>query len=463
VDQEADDRNPAGLTRREFEIGTPRGFGIGLLTIVLVGIVVRIIFDLVWADGSPLGGDPLFFQQTAAQLAHGGGYAIPFLGHGQPVATALHPPMFSLVLAALDVLGLQSPDAHRWALAFISSGAIVAMGFLGRRLMSPSVGLVAASIAALNPLWIQPSGKVLSESIYLIVIPLTLLASLRCIERPSRLRFVVVGLTIGIAALTRSEALMLVVLLGVPLVLFASRSWKERARLGLLLLVGFGLVIGPWLVRNDAQLGGLTFTTDSGTTLVGANTATTFDPGSPLYGSFDGVVQFGSAAYLIKYGRPPGHARAWTELTLDNALGKLGTDYARGHLSDLPGVILAREGRLWGVYDSGSQLTFDLSSDGDGVRPVQLAGQYLNWVLIPLTIGGGIVLYRYSRRDLVVVAAPIVAVAINAAVAFGSTRYRALADPSDAVLAAIGIVCIIRWMIRVRWQRSAPPALGTSP
>jgi hypothetical protein len=30
-------------------------------------------------------------------------------------------------------------------------------------------------------------------------------------------------------------------------------------------------------------------------------------------------------------------------------------------------------------------------------------------------------------------------------------------------LAAIGIVCIIRWMIRVRWQRSAPPALGTSP
>jgi hypothetical protein len=268
---------------------------------------------------------------------------------------------------------------------------------------------------------------------------------------------------IGIAALTRSEALLLIVMLGLPLVAFASRSWRDRAILGLILLAGFSLVIGPWLIRNDIEVGGLTFTTDSGTTLVGANTSTTFDPDSPLYGSFDGVVQFGSAAYLYKYGRPPGHARTWTELTLDNALGRLGTQYARGHLRDLPGVILAREGRLWGVYASGSQLTFDLSSDGDGVRPVQLAGQYLYWILMPLTIGGGIVLYRHSRRDLVVVAAPIVAAAVNAAVAFGSTRYRAIADPSDAVLAAIGIVFAVRWLSHAQWPRSRRLVLPTSP
>jgi hypothetical protein len=430
----------------------PRWFGLGLTVLVVLGIVMRIVFAIVWQDGMPLYGDPSFFQQTAAQLAHGNGYVLPYFGGGKPVATALHPPVFSVVLAALDVLRIQSADAHRIALAFIASGGIVAMGFLGRRLMSPAAGLLAAGIAAFGPLWIQPSGKVLSESVYLVVIPLLLLAALRCIDRPSRLRFAVVGLTIGIAALTRSEALSLILLLGVPLVLFATRPWRERVRFGLIMVAGFALIVGPWLIRNDVEMGGFTVSTDNGTTLVGAYTPVTFDPNSPLYGSFSGGVQNGVAAVLFKYSPPPDHAKHWTELTLNNALGHIGITYARGHLSDLPGVVLAREGRLWGVYASGSQLAFDVASDGNGVQGFQVAGQYLNWFLIPLTIGGGIVLYRRSRRDFVVVAAPIVAVALSAALTFGSTRYRALAEPSDAVLAAIGALFVIERITRVRWR-----------
>ena len=431
---------------------SPRWFGLGLMVLVVVGIAMRIVFAIVWQEGKPLLGDPLFFQQTAAQIAHGNGYVAAFVARGKPVATATHPPGFSIVLAALDILRIQSANAHRIALAFIASGGIVAMGFLGRRLMSPVAGLLAAGIAALSPLWVQPSGKVLSESVYLVVIPLVLVAALRCIDRPSRLRFAVVGLTIGVAALTRSEALSLILLLGIPLVMFATRPWRERARLALILLVGFALIVGPWLIRNDIELGGFTVSTDNGTTLVGANTQTTFDPNSPLYGSFDEVAQFAGAAVVFKYSPPPGHAKRWTELTLNNALGHIGTTYARGHLGDLPGVVLAREGRLWGVYASGSQLDFDVASDGNGVRGFQEAGQYLNWFLIPLTIGGGIVLYLRSRRDLVVVAAPIVAAALTAALTFGSTRYRAVAEPSDALLAAIGAVFVIERLTRVRWR-----------
>ena len=106
------------------------------------------------------------------------------------------------------------------------------MGFLGRRLMSPATGLLAAGIAAFSPVWVQPSGKVLSESVYLVVIPLVLLAALRCVERPSLLRFAAVGLMIGIAALTRSEATSLILLLGIPLMLFTTRPWRERGHSG---------------------------------------------------------------------------------------------------------------------------------------------------------------------------------------------------------------------------------------
>ena len=357
---------------------SPRWFGLGLVVLVILGIVVRIAFAIVWQDGKPLYGDPLLFQQTASYLAHGQGYVTPFLGRGTPAATAFHPPVFPVVLAVLDVLGLQSADVHRIALAFISSGGIVAMGFLGRRLMSPATGLLAAGIAALGPLWVQPSGKVMSESVYLVVVPLVLLAALRCIERPSRLRLAAVGLMIGVAALTRSEAVYLIILLGIPVVLFATRPWKERARFGLIVLAGFALVVGPWLIRNDVELGGFTLSTDSGTTLVGVYSPATFDPNGPLYGGTDGNYEFEVSATLVKLEHPPDHAKHWTELTLSNAESHIATTYARGHLSDLPGVILAREGRLWGLYASGSQLQFDVATDANGVRGFQLAGQYLN-------------------------------------------------------------------------------------
>ena len=437
------------------EILSSRWFWTTLMALFILGIGMRVLFVVGWTHGMTLSGDPLFFQRVAASLSDGNGYAI--LRDGQATPTALHPPTFPLVLALLNLIGIQSANAHRFALAFISAGAIPVMGLLGRRLRSPLTGLVAAGIAAFGPLWIQPSGKLLSESVYLVVIPLVLLTALRCIDRPSPWRFLVVGLTVGIAALTRSEALSLVVLLGVPLFLFVPRSWGARVKLGLILLVGVGLVVGPWVVRNDLQLGGLVLSTNSGTTIVGAYTRTTFNPNSPLYGSFSDAAEFGDAA-ILKRKPPPDHAKRWSERDLSNVLGQIGTRYARLHLSDLPGVVLAREGRMWGFYASGSELQFDLAQDGNGVRSFQVAGEYLNWILIPLAIFGGVVLYRRRRFDFVIVFAPIVAAALNAAFAFGSTRYRALAEPSIALLAAIALAVLLKLL----WRALEVPPLPSS-
>jgi hypothetical protein len=112
---------------------------------------------------------------------------------------------------------------------------------------------------------------------------------------------------------------------------------------------------------------------------------------------------------------------------------------------------------LWGVFDSGSELTVDIAADGDGVRSVQIAGQYVNWVLLPLAVGGGVVLFRRKRRDLVIVVAPIVATGISAALTFGSTRYRALAEPSLALLAAVGAVVLIQGLLKTRRRRVTIP------
>jgi hypothetical protein len=73
----------------------------------------------------------MFFQQTAASLSdgHGYGYAVDFPGTGKPAPTALHPPIFPIVLALLDLVRLQSAEAHRIALAFVSAVSVVATPF----------------------------------------------------------------------------------------------------------------------------------------------------------------------------------------------------------------------------------------------------------------------------------------------------------------------------------------------
>ena len=212
-------------------------------------------------------------------------------------------------------------------------------------------------------------------------------------------------------------------------------------------------------MRNEVELGGLTLSTDSGTTWVGAYSPNTFSPPNPLYGGFDNDIQFVDAAFLYETA-PPDHAKAWTELTLYNALGHSGLTF-RGHLSDLPGVVLAREGRLWGVYTIGSQLLYD-TEEGGQVRGFFVAGQFVEWISIPLAIAGGILLGRHSRRHLVVIVAPVVVAAVNAAVFYGTTRLRVVAEPSLFLLASIALVTTFHWIRSHRqrrdWTETAPRA-----
>ena len=156
-------------------------------------------------------------------------------------------------------------------------------------------------------------------------------------------------------------------------------------------------------------------------------------------------TQFADAAVFLKGGRPPGGAKTWTELTLNNAVGNAGMTFARRHLSDLPGVVLAREGRLWGVYSIGTQLHND-DVDGGWVKGFYIAGWFFEWISLPLAVAGAVILGRRSKRRLVVVVAPIVIAAFNAAVFIGSTRLRVVAEPSLFLLASIAIVSAFQWL-----------------
>jgi Dolichyl-phosphate-mannose-protein mannosyltransferase len=410
---------------------------------VLVGLVARLVF--VTTTRFPVALDAVAYRLLARNLADGRGYVRPLYGHPlKLVATAAHPPLFSSVLAVFDTIGLQSLTEQRVALAIVGSLAVLIMGLLGREVSGPAVGIGAALISALDPLWLGPIGALMSESIYLIIIPLVMLLALWCLERPTFWRFGALGLAIALGVLTRSEAIDFVVLLGVPLLLMIRVSWKSRFVLGVALLVGVTLLLGPWLVRNEVKMGGAVLSTQEGGTLLGSYCSSAFDRANGAYGSFSAGCAIGFAAILRADVKPPDRAQGWTELSLDRATTESAKRYALSHLGDLPRVVLAREESAWGLGNQNFQL--QLAEAEGRNRTSELVGKALYWVLVPFVIVGAVVLARRSPRRFVVVVVPIAVAVLTVALTYGSTRLRVVAEPSLAVLAALGVVRAVQWL-----------------
>jgi hypothetical protein len=87
-------------------------------------------------------------------------------------------------------------------------------------------------------------------------------------------------------------------------------------------------------------------------------------------------------------------------------------------------------------------------------RWVTALGLIAYYPLIALAIAGGFVLARRSPRSLWVILVPAVASTIGVAVSYGQTRFRAAAEPSIVVLAALALV-VMADRLRADTGRSA--------
>ena len=159
---------------------------------------------------------------------------------------------------------------------------------------------------------------------------------------------VVVGLAVGLAALTRGEGVLLVPLMVVPLTL-GSRAvrWKLRVRAFLMAVVACLAVLAPWAWRNEAVFSqSVLLSTNSNEVLVYANCDDTY------YGDVIGFWQFGCQQQIRD---PDGDGVSNFEPSGDEAersvyWRSVGVAYAREHVGRVPLVVLARIGRQWEVY-----------------------------------------------------------------------------------------------------------------
>jgi 4-amino-4-deoxy-L-arabinose transferase-like glycosyltransferase len=391
-----------------------------LAAIAAGGLVLRLVYVHVLERGVRGLGDWHFFHSLPNLMAEGRGFVDPFIlvQRGEEVATALHPPLWPLVLTPVSWLGGESALAHRTVGCVLGAAVIVLLGLLGRRIGGERAGLVAAGIGALHPLLIAADGSLMSETLYGLLVLTALLLALRMLDTPGRLVALGLGLAIGLAALTRSEALLLLPLLALP-VAFSARPGRW-ARVGLACL-GCALVVLPWTARNLAAF--------DRPVLVSHNDSTVF-AGANCDRTYGGQDLGGWNLECISERRTDLDEGEQAEIWREEGL-----EYARDHAGELPGVLAVRVLRTWSLWQPRRQLEF-----GEGrARWAETAGVIAYFLLVPFAIWGAVLLWRADRAPLLVLLSPVVLVLASSLVAYGVPRFRHAADLCIVVLAAYAV------------------------
>lgn len=373
-------------------------------------------------------GDAFYFHYQAQLLVDGHGWFVdPFryLFQVQGVASASHPPLWTLVLSLGDLVGIRSYFAQLFLGCVVDGAAVYVTGLAATEAAGTRAGLLAASVAAVYPGFWGNAGTGLSETLLLLVVASVLWAALRYRRSPGWGRAGVLGALCALAALDRSEQILLVPFLLLPVLLLhraPSPSPSLRRRLA---HVGTGLVVavvvlGPWVGFNLSRMRPPEYlSSELGATLAGANCAQTYR--GPLLGSWSNTCAL-SALTKGDESHEDLHQRAVAFRWMDVHAGRL------------PVVVGARLGRELGVFRPFEQLSLD-RLEGRAIWPARFGlGGF--WALSVLALAGAVSLFR--RQITLVPFVGITATTLSVAAAtYGSTRLRVPLEVVVVVLAAI--------------------------
>jgi 4-amino-4-deoxy-L-arabinose transferase-like glycosyltransferase len=396
--------------------------------IIAVGFVVRVAFIWFVARGDGPLGDQLFYSAQAIKNSQGGWFEQPF-APGEPAAD--HPPLTAFVLTPVTWMFEWTGSVvtiQRLFTAMVGALSIVLMALLGRQVGGPRVGLIAAGLTAVYAnVWLN-DGLIMAEAFTFALTVLLTMAVLRQLDAPSRRGSAVIGVLLGLLALTRPEFVLVGVLLAGLFALLprGAPAWRERlVQISVVAVVAIA-TIAPWVIWNQVRFDGpVTISTNDGLTIAGANCDRTY---------FEDVGGWDIwCAYETEIPEGFDNAQASALMRAD------GLAYWREHIDRYPVVAAARVARVLSVGYIGATAEAG-TSEG---RPVWAShlGMVQYWLLIPFAVIG--FRRRATTEQRIVLLGCIPIVLAVALVANAYVRFRVPAEVGLVVLAALGIDVVI--------------------
>ena len=365
---------------------------------------------------------------TASSDEHswdGAARAYRIYGLLHPDVGSFRPPLYPLLVAGIYHLHGHAPAAVRLWQAVMGTVTCALLCAVGCRIGGQRVGLIAAGLAAVYPLFVFFAAVLMVETLLVLLTAAALLLALRFEAEPSARRAAALGAALGLGALCKP-----VLLAWVPLLLW---GWWRRSSLGrrgraacTAAAVGaLVLVIAPWAARNAAVQGYLVPVSSN----LGMNLLIGNEPGA------DGGYQFGRD-YMGMVDQIAGaeeHPVARDRLAARAALGWMVADPIRS------GWLAARKLLLfWSPVqpdESRWRHLIALLSSG----PLLVAGLWGTWRL-------------RGRPEAWAVSTLALSLSLVHAVFFAHIRFRLPVDA--ALMAPASLLLVEGWR---RWRRRGRP------
>lgn len=320
---------------------------------------------------------------------------------------------------------------HWWAVyvvqSLLSTATLLGIYLLARRLFSPRVAMVALFLSAGYLPFLAYAHVLMPETLFITFLVFSTYTFVRGVHDNSRRWLSLSGILCALAALTRSEALLLPVVFFLWIALSPGR-WPilRRLKSGLILFVlSMALVLTPWTVHNYLDQKHFI----PGDTVGGLNLLIGNHPGAN--GSFDEAPVWSN----------PAVKRALSEGKREAALDDVFRDQALAWISSHPGSFLALTG--WRI------LLFlgtpnDWLIDGIGSNTLDAVSgsqRVYTWALLFFALVGGFAGLRRGRQTLLPLLCFFYFLGVISLFYF-QARYRLPAMPFVLMLAAYGLSVI---------------------
>lgn len=402
----------------------------GLVAMLAVALVVRV--GLVAATGEHVPwGDPADYDRHAIHLVEHGTY--PPSSQAAPGSpAAFRPPAWPYMLAGVyEVTGARW-TAGRLAAAGLGTLAVLLVYLIAAEALGAAAARAAGWLAAVFPPMVFLSGSLVAESLFVVLMLAAVWATLRARRAVHRLRWAgLAGIACGLAALTRTNGLALLLPVAIGLVQ-AGGLPRPRLRAALapaVALLAASLTIAPWTIRNERAFGEFVpVSTQTGYTMAAAWNAEA-DVGGPARGR----PQYGPL-------EPFQHRPGVDEVELDRTFRHMGREYAGEH----PGYVLELAGlnvlRMFKLA-SDESFTFYWNLERDMTPPRRVLDSLGLAAIVALAVLA--LTRRRARRRLR--QAPLwlwlfpALMLASTILLLGNPRYRAPIDPFLVMVAAVAL------------------------
>lgn len=229
------------------------------MVIGAIALAVRFFWVVVYGRTTAAANDTLFYEVAAKTLALGDGFETV-----QGDETAHWPPGFPFLISlAYRVFGVH-PSLALAINVVLGTATAVLLYLVARRMLGRPAGVFAGTAFALLPGPVFFTGLFLSETTFIFMLVGFLALAVFLPDR--RWTPVVLGVVVGLAALTKGEGLFLLV---IPLASWSGQYARgEVLRRGAVLVVAAAVTILPWTIRNVVVMDSFTpVATNASTTL----------------------------------------------------------------------------------------------------------------------------------------------------------------------------------------------------